>query len=54
MANDVHVAHLQAYLKALIKKIRNKNILVNLPELFQASEEVFPSVTGFSLIHVFA
>jgi hypothetical protein len=46
MVLDVNVAQLQAYFKALIEKIRNIHILVEIDKLLQASEEVFPSSAG--------
>jgi len=46
MALDVHVAQLHLYLKRLIARIRNLNILVEMDKLFLASEAVSPSTIG--------
>ena len=53
MALDVHVVQLHLYLKRLISRIRNLNILVEIDKLFIANEAVSPSTIGNDVFPLF-
>ena len=49
MAQQLNVAQLNAYYKALIRKIREIDILVEIDALLAASQEVKASLVGITL-----